>query len=78
MGNPLDRLLTSTEVAEILNVPVRSLDAWAYRRTGPPFARVGRFRRYRPSDVAEWLAAQADGRGPGPIARGLKPARTRG
>jgi DNA-binding transcriptional MerR regulator len=55
---PLDRLLTSKEVAEILRIPTRTLDHFAYERTGPQFFKIGKYRRYHPRDVQEWLASQ--------------------
>lgn len=44
-------LATSEEVADYLNVSVRTLDDWAHRGVGPEYSRVGRHRRYRWSDV---------------------------
>lgn len=49
------KLLKSCEVADLLQVPARTLDEWAYRKTGPAYLRVGRYRRYRAADVARWL-----------------------
>lgn len=54
-------LATSAEVAEYLAVPVRTLDDWAHRRTGPKFSKVGRYRRYRWADVEKWVDAQQGG-----------------
>lgn len=56
---PRDRLLTSTEVAEFLDVPVNSLKMWRYRRTGPPWLKVGRHVRYRRGDLERWLDGRA-------------------
>lgn len=52
-------LATSAEVAEYLNVPVRTLTQWAHKRTGPKYSKVGRHRRYRWADVEAWLEQQA-------------------
>jgi excisionase family DNA binding protein len=52
-------LASSTDVAEYLGVPARTLDQWAYRGLGPRFAKVGRHRRYRWSDVEKWFDEQA-------------------
>lgn len=54
----LHRLLTSEELAEYLQVPMHTLDAWASRGGGPPFRRVSKYRRYKPADVREWLDGQ--------------------
>ena len=50
-----NRLLSVTELAEYLAVPVATLYAWRYRGEGPPALRVGRYLRYRWSDVQRWL-----------------------
>jgi excisionase family DNA binding protein len=50
-----EALLTSEEVAELLRVPARTLDRWAYRGEGPPFGRIGRYRRYDPEDLRRWI-----------------------
>jgi excisionase family DNA binding protein len=55
-----DRLLSVTELAEYLGVPVTTLYQWRYRREGPPGFRVGRHVRYRWSDVQEWIEAQIE------------------
>lgn len=52
-------LATSSEVAEHLGVPPRTLDQWAYKGTGPRWSKVGRHRRYRWEDVEKWLDQQA-------------------
>lgn len=56
---PLERMLSSAEVSDLLGVPVRTLDNWAHQKTGPAFFKVGRSRRYKESDVERWLAANA-------------------
>lgn len=52
-------LATTEQVAAYLGVPDRTLDTWAHRGTGPRFARVGRYRRYKWVDVDRWLESQA-------------------
>jgi excisionase family DNA binding protein len=54
----LDRLLTVDEVADVLRVPVSTLYGWRLVGKGPRAAKVGRFLRYRASDVAAWLDDQ--------------------
>ncbi|MCH7581539.1 MAG: helix-turn-helix domain-containing protein [Acidobacteria bacterium] len=56
-----DRLLTVDELAVYLGVPVATLYQWRYRREGPPGFRVGRYIRYRPTDVQQWIERQLDG-----------------
>ena len=45
-----DRLLTVEDLADWLGVPVATVYAWRYRRSGPPSYKVGRHLRYRRSD----------------------------
>lgn len=50
-----DTLLTTTELAAYLSVPVATLHQWRHRGVGPRGIRVGRHVRYRSSDVDAWL-----------------------
>lgn len=50
------RLLTVQDLANYLGVPVATIYAWRYRRQGPPGFRVGRYLRFRRSDVEQWIA----------------------
>ncbi len=52
---PEDRLVDVQELTAYLNLPVKPLYAWRYRRKGPPACRVGRHLRYRWSDVELWI-----------------------
>ncbi len=54
----VEALLTSIDVAKLLRVPTRTLDAWAYKGVGPKPIRVGRHRRYMLTDVLEWIDQQ--------------------
>jgi excisionase family DNA binding protein len=51
-------VMTAAEVAEYLRVPLKSLYAWRYTHDGPPSARVGKYLRYRRTDVDEWLTGR--------------------
>ena len=55
----VDALLTVPALAEYLSVPVGTVYRWNYVGTGPRACRVGRFVRYRRSDVDAWLEAHA-------------------
>lgn len=44
-------------VAKDLNVKPVTLAGWASRRKGPPFVKVGRFRRYPADDYLRWKAS---------------------
>ncbi len=55
-------LAKSAEVAEYLQVSIKTLERWAMRNTGPKYARIGRHRRYDWADIAAWVAAQERGK----------------
>jgi excisionase family DNA binding protein len=55
-----DRLMTLTELAEMLGIPVNTLYGWRCRGEGPPGYRIGRYVRYRRSAVETWLESQTD------------------
>lgn len=54
-------LATRQEVADHIGVPVRTLESWAYRGTGPRYVLCGRHARYRWVDVEAWLEQNAQG-----------------
>ena len=56
-----EALWDSARTAAHLNIPVRTLDQWSYKSSGPRFYKVGRHRRYQPADVATWLDAHRQG-----------------
>lgn len=56
-NDELDALITETRAADILDISIRTLQSWRTRRTGPPFVRVGRAVRYRPSHLSLWVDA---------------------
>jgi phage terminase Nu1 subunit (DNA packaging protein) len=52
----LGKLVTETQLAELLTTPRRTIQGWRSRGGGPPFIRVGRRAvRYDLSAVAVWL-----------------------
>jgi excisionase family DNA binding protein len=48
-------LLTQQQLADELQVSVRTLERWRQEGTGPAFIQVGRAPRYRRADVDAWL-----------------------
>lgn len=55
-----DPLLETEEVAAYLRVPVATLYAWRSRGEGPRAHRVGKYLRFRQSDVDAWLERRSD------------------
>jgi excisionase family DNA binding protein len=51
-----ERLLSAQELADYLEVPVKTIYTWRHRNTGPRGFRVGRHLRFRWCDVESWLA----------------------
>jgi excisionase family DNA binding protein len=54
----LTQLLTTRELADLLQVPAKTIYTWRYKGQGPPGVVLGRHLRFRPEDVAAWLEAQ--------------------
>jgi excisionase family DNA binding protein len=55
-----DRLMSLTDVSEILGIPVHTLYRWRHKGIGTVGYRVGRHVRYRREAVEAWLEQQAD------------------
>jgi excisionase family DNA binding protein len=51
-----DRLLSVEELADYLEVPVKTIYTWRHRNTGPKGFRVGKHVRFRWHDVQTWVA----------------------
>ena len=52
-----DALLGEVQAARLLNLSVRTLQAWRTKRSGPSFVRAGRAIRYRRRDLYAWMDA---------------------
>ena len=50
-----DVLLTESQAAQLLQISIRTLQAWRLRRSGPPYVQLGRAVRYRISDLMGWI-----------------------
>ena len=55
-----ESLMSLEDVAHYFGVPVRTVYAWRATRKGPRGFRVGKYVRYKASDVELWLERQAD------------------
>jgi excisionase family DNA binding protein len=53
-----DKLLAQQQLADELEVGLRTLERWWQQGTGPAFIRVGRSPRYRRVDIDAWLERQ--------------------
>jgi excisionase family DNA binding protein len=49
------QIMTGPQVAELLQVPARTLEEWRQTRTGPPWRRVGKHVRYFRTEVLAWF-----------------------
>ncbi len=47
------------ELGEYLGIPEDTIRDWKYRNYGPKVYRVGRWLKYRKSEVDEWLETQS-------------------
>ena len=59
-GSHLSRLLTVQELADLLQIPAKTIYTWRYKRNGPPAVPMGKYLRFRAEDVAAWLDERAD------------------
>lgn len=56
-GRP-ERMATTEEVADFLQLPPHTLEQWRSQGKGPDYHKVGRHVRYDWRDVAKWKDAQ--------------------
>lgn len=59
MGAMNESLMTAGELAEHLNVSINTVYQWRQVGTGPRALRIGKYLRYRPTDVERWLESRA-------------------
>lgn len=62
-GRPVklpQQLWTNQQTAEYLGVPVQTLAKWRLDGAAPRGFRVGKYLRYDPADIADWLEARRD------------------
>jgi excisionase family DNA binding protein len=58
-----EALLSTQELADYFDVPLKTIYAWRHQGRGPRGFRVGRHLRFRWSDVQGWVSEQLDGTG---------------
>ncbi|MFO7194036.1 MULTISPECIES: helix-turn-helix domain-containing protein [Thermocrispum] len=54
----MPKLLSVEDLSDILGIPVNTLYQWRTKGYGPPGCRMGKYVRYRPEDVMQWVAEQ--------------------
>jgi predicted DNA-binding transcriptional regulator AlpA len=47
------------DLADLLQVPPKTIYAWRYKGVGPTAVPVGKYLRFRPEDIAAWLETRA-------------------
>jgi excisionase family DNA binding protein len=55
-----EEILTTEEVAALLKVPKATVYDWTSDGSGPPFYRIGKFNRWKRSEVMAWFDAHLD------------------
>ncbi len=53
--------LTQSQVAELLRLPVRTVESWRLTRSGPSWVKLGRHVRYEQSDLLAWVKRHRHG-----------------
>ncbi len=62
-NNELQSLLNEHEVARVTGLSVASVRRWRLLRQGPKYLKLNSAVRYKPEDIAEWLASRPTGGG---------------
>ena len=55
-----ERLMSMTDLSEMLGVPIHMLYRWRHNGEGPVGYRIGRHVKYRRATVEAWLEMQTD------------------
>lgn len=58
------KLMSSTELADYLGVPLQTLYKWRVQKQGPRAIRLGRALHWRVEDVEAWLDSRLEDVGP--------------
>ena len=56
--SPIPQMVTTKELAELIGVPVATLNNWRSIGRGPRSFRLGRAVKYLVADVADWIEQQ--------------------
>lgn len=55
-----EEILTTDEVAALLKIPKRTLYRWTSEGKGPPFYAIGKYNRWKRSEVMAWFESHLD------------------
>lgn len=56
----IEPLWTVEDAAVLLQVPVKTIYEWRRHRKGPKATRVGKYLRFDPQDVRDWLRSKKE------------------
>ena len=51
-------LMSEKEAADFFTASVKTLQAWRFRKTGPPYYKIGGFVRYKKEDLIKYAEQQ--------------------
>lgn len=54
-----ENLITYQQLSELIQVPVKTLQDWVYKRE-IPFKKIGRLVRFSPSEIHAWIDGRSD------------------
>lgn len=52
-----NKLMDQSEVAEYLNISVKTLEYYRWKKVGPRYLKIGKLARYRKCDVIAYIKA---------------------
>lgn len=58
----MENLLNKKQVAELLNISVKTLDLWVVQNKGPRHLKIGRLVRFTRSDVENFIQKLSEGK----------------
>jgi predicted DNA-binding transcriptional regulator AlpA len=61
LHNTIENLVNEREVARITGMSLATVRRWRLLGKGPKYLKVGSAVRYRPEDVAAWIASRPTG-----------------
>jgi excisionase family DNA binding protein len=59
-GGDSDALWSTEDVAKFLGVPPSTVRYWVWQGIAPKSMKIGRYRRFKPSDVKKWAESRME------------------